>query len=143
MSKKPKFGIIYILAFHPSLAVIPILLDMGRSLSIAFLAGMHVITHLLPRDSGGCQEETGSSESHAALSARSVRQNVSGTVGGEISEALSGPRPSKESSPVAKADWEWPKNGQKTQPCLMSIHRLDNVNQDTAALDGKSTWKYF
>lgn len=116
---------------------------MGRSLSIAFLAGMHVITHLLPRDSGGCQEETGSSESHAALSARSVRQNVSGTVGGEISEALRGPRPSKESSPVAKADWEWPKNGQKTQPCLMSIHRLDNVNQDTAALDGKSTWKYF
>lgn len=65
---------------------------------------MHLITHLLAGDSGGCQEETGSSLSHAALSARSVQQNVSGTVGGEISEAFRRPQPNKESSPGAKAD---------------------------------------
>lgn len=73
--QKPKFGIIYVLAFYPSLAALPVLLDTGRSLSIPFLAVMRPITHLLPGDSRGCQEEAGSSLSHAALSARSARQN--------------------------------------------------------------------
>lgn len=72
--KKPKFGINYILP-HPSLKVIPILLYTGRSFFILFLAVMHLITHWLPGGCGGCQEETGSSLSHAALSATSVWQN--------------------------------------------------------------------
>ena len=104
---------------------------------------MCVITHLLPGDSTGCQEETGSSLSHAALSARSVWQNVSRTVDEETAEAFRGPWPSKESSPVPKTDWDWSKNGQHMQPCLMSIYLLNNINQDTTVLDSKSMWKYF
>lgn len=97
--------------FPPKLSSHSILLDMGRSLSIPFLAVMCVITHLLPGDSTGCQEETGSSLSHAALSARSVWQNVSRTVDEETAEAFRGPWPSKESSPVPKTDWDWSKTG--------------------------------
>lgn len=100
---------------------------MGRSLSIPFLAVMCVITHLLPGDSTGCQEDTGSSLSHAALSARSVWQNVSRTVDEETAEAFRGPWPSKESSPVPKTDWDWSKNGQHMKPCLMSICSITSI----------------
>lgn len=77
--------------FPPSLAAIPILLNMSRSPSIPFWAVMCLITHLLPGDSGDCQEEKGSCLSHAALSARSVQQNQSGPSVGKFQKFSGSP----------------------------------------------------
>lgn len=75
-----------------------------------------------------------------SLICKPVQQNESGTIGGKI------PKPSESPGQVSKlsnvhADWEGQNNGQ--QSCIMSTHLLDNINQDTTALDSKSMWKYF
>lgn len=60
-------------------------------------------------------------------------------------ELVSGKTPKASASPsqVSRA-LQWPSRlgTAKKQPCFMSIHLLNNMNQDTTALDGKSMWKY-
>lgn len=67
---------------------------------------------------------------------------ASGTVGGEIPKAFRVSQPRKESSPGAKHIGNGPRTGNRRGYAL-SIHLLDNMNQDITVLDGKSMWKYF
>lgn len=116
--QKPKFGIIYVLAFHPSSAAIPILLDMGRSPSIPFLAVMCLITHQLP---GRLPRGDGQFSEPCSLICKVCVAASKWDRWGEIPKASRVSQPQKESSPVAKQIGNAPRTGSR-HGCAFTIY---------------------
>lgn len=113
--QKPKFGIIYVLAFHPSSAAIPILLDMGRSPSIPFLAVTCLITHQLP---GRLPRGDGQfSEPCSLICKVRVAASKWDRWGGNT-KGLQGLPATEGELSRGQAGWECPKNRQQTRLCI-------------------------
>lgn len=120
--QKPRFGIIDILAFHPSLAAVPILLDMERFPSIPYL-GSGVFDYSCA--SRGCYRLSrgeGQFSEPCSLICKVCAAELNGTVGGKIRKAFSVSWPSKKSSPVARQIGTGPRTGNRHShaSCLLT-----------------------
>lgn len=114
--QKPKFGIIYVLAFHPSSAALPILLVMGRPPSIPFLAVMCLITHLLP---GRLPRRDGQLSEPGSLICKVCVAESKGDRWRANTKGLPGVQANEGELSSGQADWEWPKNRQQTGLCII------------------------